>query len=296
MQADILTKVILPLSLFLIMYGIGISLKPADFRNVLIYPKALAVGVVGQMILLPLIAFAIATAMRLPPEIAVGLMIIALAPGGATSNMFTYLFRGDVSLSISLTAVVSLVTPFTIPVITALAMDYFLGSNTAFSLPVTKTIVQLLLITVIPVALGMLTLAKWPNAAARIEKALRIFSLFFLALIIALIVLKNKNEMADFFAQAGLATLLLNVAVLWLGYQLARWSRLSHAQSITLGFEVGIQNGTLALVVAGTLIGNAAMMIPAVTYSLIMFASGAGFGWLMRTKARGANSLDDASI
>jgi BASS family bile acid:Na+ symporter len=281
-QADLLTKVILPLSLFLIMYGIGISLKIADFRNVMTVPTGLAVGLLGQMLLLPLTAFGLAVVMQLPPEIAVGLIIIALAPGGATSNMFTYLFRGDVSLSISLTAVVSLVTPFTIPVIAALAMDHFLGSNTAFSLPVGKTIVQLLLITVIPVALGMFTLARWPRAAARIEKVLKVFSVFFLALIILLIVLKNREDMASFFAQAGLATLLLNVVVLALGYQLARWSRLNRAQSITIGFEVGIQNGTLALVVAGTLIGNAVMMIPAVTYSLIMFASGTAFGWVMR--------------
>lgn len=293
MQADLLTKLILPLSLFLIMYGIGISLKVADFRNVLTAPKALGVGLLGQMVLLPLIAFAIAMAMQLTPEIAVGLIIIALAPGGATSNMFTYLSRGDVSLSISLTAVVSLVTPFTIPLVAALAMDHFMGSNTAFALPVGKTIVQLLLITVIPVALGMFTLAKWPRAAARIEKVLKGFSIFFLALIIALIVLKNKDDMADFFVQAGLATLILNVLVLWLGYQLARWTSLSHAQSITLGFEVGIQNGTLALVVAGTLIGNDAMMIPAVTYSLIMFASGAAFGWLMNRKNRTEASLNE---
>jgi len=281
-QADLLTKVILPLSLFLIMYGIGISLKIGDFRNVMTAPSGLAAGLLGQMLLLPLTAFGLAAVMQLPPEIAVGLIIIALAPGGATSNMFTYLFRGDVSLSISLTAVVSLVTPFTIPVITAFAMDYFLGSTTAFSLPVGKTIVQLLLITVIPVALGMFTLARWPRAAASIEKALKVFSVFFLALIILLIVLKNREDMASFFAQAGLATLLLNVAVLAMAYQLARWSRLNRAQSITIGFEVGIQNGTLALVVAGTLIGNAVMMIPAVTYSLIMFASGTAFGWLIR--------------
>jgi BASS family bile acid:Na+ symporter len=281
-QADLLTKVILPLSLFLIMYGIGISLRIADFRSVVTAPTGLAVGLLGQMLLLPLIAFGLAFVMQLPPEIAVGLIIIALAPGGATSNLFTYLFRGDVSLSISLTAVVSLITPFTIPVVVALAMDYFLGNNTAFSLPIGKTIVQLLLITVIPVALGMFTLARWPRAAARIEKVLKVFSVFFLVLIIALIVLKNRQDMASYFAQAGLATVLLNLAVLALGYQLARWSRLDRAQSITIGFEVGIQNGTLALVVAGTLIGNAVMMIPAVTYSLIMFASGAVYGWLMR--------------
>jgi len=122
MQVDILTKVILPLSLFLIMFGIGLSLRLSDFIGVFKAPKAIAVGLTGQMILLPAIAFALAIAFQLPPEIAVGLIIIALAPGGATSNMFTYLFRGDVSVSISLTALVSLITPFTIPLVTALSI------------------------------------------------------------------------------------------------------------------------------------------------------------------------------
>lgn len=285
MQADLLTKVILPLSLFLIMYGIGLSLKVADFKDVVKYPKALVIGLAGQMLLLPLVAFSIAVALQLPPEIAVGLMIIALAPGGATSNMFTYLSKGDVSLSISLTAIVSLITPFTIPVIAALSMVYFMESGTEFRLPVGKTIVQLLVITLIPVALGMFTLSKWPNGAAKIEKVLKWFSIFFLALIIVLIVMKNAADMASFFAQAGLATLVLNITVLALGYGMAKWARLSHPQAVCIGFEVGIQNGTLALVVAGTLIGNAAMMIPAVTYSLLMFASGAAFAWWVKRQA-----------
>jgi BASS family bile acid:Na+ symporter len=282
LQADLLTSVILPLSLFLIMYGIGLSLRPADFGRIVTAPRAFAIGVTGQMLLLPAIAFLLATVFGLPGEIAVGLIIIALAPGGATSNMFSYLARGDVSLSITLTAVVSLVTPFTLPLLTALAMHHFMGDSTEFGLPVGKTILQLLVITLIPVALGMFTLARWPQGARRIEQVLKWFSILFLMLIIALIVLKNADNMASFFAQAGAATLVLNLVVLGLGYQLARWGRLSRPQSITIGFEVGIQNGTLALVVAGTLIGNPVMMIPAVTYSLIMFGSGAAFGWLMQ--------------
>ncbi len=295
MQADLLTNVILPLSLFLIMYGIGLSLRVSDFSGIVAAPKAFAIGVIGQMVLLPAVAFLLASVMGLPGEIAVGLIIIALAPGGATSNMFTYLSKGDVSLSITLTAVVSLITPFTIPLLTAFAMHHFLGDSTEFALPVGKTVVQLLVITVVPVALGMFTLSRWPKAARGIEQVLKWFSILFLVLIIALIVLKNAANMASFFAQAGLATLMLNIAVLGLGYQLASWGRLGRAQAITIGFEVGIQNGTLALVVAGTLIGNTAMMIPAVTYSLVMFGSGALFGWLMQRKAKNAGATDRAA-
>lgn len=281
MQADLLTKIILPVSLFLIMFGIGLSLRASDFRNIIKSPKVVAIGLCAQMILLPIIAFSLAIIFALPPEIAVGLIIIALAPGGATSNMFSYLYKGDVSLSITLTAIASLITPFSLPILADMGMSYFMGSNVEFSLPVSKAIVQLFVITVIPVVLGMLVLSFWGNLARKIEPLFKWLSILFLLLIIALIVLKNAANMASFFAQAGLATLVLNLVALMLGYQLAKLTKLSRAQSITIGFEVGIQNGTLALVVAGTLIGNNIMMIPAVTYSLIMFFSGSLFGWLM---------------
>lgn len=286
MQADVLTKIILPLSLFLIMFGIGISLKISDFKNIFKYPKAIVTGIIGQLVLLPLIALVLAVLFKLSAELAVGLIIIALAPGGATSNMFTYLFKGDVSLSVSLTLLISLITPFTIPVLTSLGMLYFMESSTQFELPVIKTIVQLLVITIIPIALGMLALNRMPVLARKIETVLKWFSIFFLFLIIALIILKNSENMGSFFAQAGLATLVLNVMVLILGYQLGNLAKLSRKQSVAIGFEVGIQNGTLALVVAGTLIGNTTMMIPAVTYSIIMFITGAVFGWLVTRKNR----------
>jgi bile acid:Na+ symporter, BASS family len=283
MQADVLTKVILPLSLFLIMFGIGISLKLADFKNILVYPKAVVVGLIGQLILLPIIAFILALIFKLPAELAVGLIIIALAPGGATSNMFTYLYKGDVSLSVSLTVLTSLITPFTIPLLVSLSMVYFMESSTEFELPIIKTIIQLLVITVIPIAFGMFALHKMPVLAKKIEEFLKWFSIFFLFLIIALIIMKNADNMLSFFAQAGVATLVLNVVVLLLAYQLGNWVKLNHKQSICIGFEVGIQNGTLALVVAGTLIGNNTMMIPAVTYSILMFVTGAIFGWRIKS-------------
>ncbi|QMU61359.1 MAG: bile acid:sodium symporter family protein [Gammaproteobacteria bacterium] len=285
MQADFLTKVILPISLFCIMFGMGISLRPLDFKKIVKSPKVVAIGICAQTLLLPLIAFIITIALKLPPEIAVGLIIIALAPGGATSNMFTYLSKGDVSLSITLTAIVSLIAPFSIPILAGLSMDYFMGSNTAFNLPIVKTIIQLLVITVIPVVLGMFVLSRWENFAKKIEPILKWLSILFLIFIIVLIVLKNNTNMTSYFSQAGLATLVLNLTALILGYRLSKFAKLSHPQAVTIGFEVGIQNGTLALVVAGALIGNDVMMIPAVTYSLIMFFSGGLFGWWMNKRA-----------
>lgn len=282
MQADILITIILPISLFLIMFGLGLSLKLQDFNAILTQPKAIYIGLFGQMVILPIIAFVIAIIFQLPPALAVGLIIIALAPGGSTSNMFTYLAKGDVSLSVSLTAIVSVITPFTLPVLAILSMNYFMQDSTEFSIPIIKTITQLLIITIIPIAFGMFILAKWSNIASKMEAFFKYFSILFLLLIIVLIVLKNQDNMLDFFMQAGLATFVLNISVLTIGYLLAKKAKLSQPQSISIGYEVGIQNGTLALVVAGTLIGNSEMMIPALTYSLIMFLTGAGFGWFVK--------------
>ena len=282
MQADLLTTVILPLSLFIIMFGMGLALRPIDFSRVLKQPKAACIGLSAQLVALPLIAFSLALAFELPAELAVGLMIISFAPGGATSNMFSNLAKGDVALSISLTAIVSLLTPFTLPLLTLLAMEYFIGTADSFEFPLLKTIIQLLVITVIPVLLGMFTLVKWQRAATKMEPFIRAFSGLFLLLIIVAIVFKNKTQMLEFFLQTGAATLSLNLLVLGFAYSLGKFFKLSRPQSVSIAYEVGIQNGTLALMVAGTLIGNSTMMIPAATYSIFMFISGFAFGVLLK--------------
>ncbi|MCG8435750.1 MAG: bile acid:sodium symporter family protein [Gammaproteobacteria bacterium] len=284
MKADVLTQIILPLSLFIIMFGMGLALKLADFLRVFKEPKAVSIGIVCQMLLLPLVACLIIMLFGLKAELAVGLLIIALCPGGVTSNMISYLSRGDVALSISLTALVSLITPFSIPILTAVAMTVLLDESQQFSIPILRTILQLLVITVLPVGVGMVVHKKFPGFSAKAQKPVKIFSIVFLFIIIAGIVAKNWDDMAGFFIQTGLATLSLNVISLLAGYFIAKSMRLEKAQSISIGIEVGIQNGTLALVVAGTLIGNPIMTIPAATYSLLMFVSGGIFGWLVNRK------------
>jgi BASS family bile acid:Na+ symporter len=282
MQADMLTTVVLPISLFIIMFGMGLSLRAADFTRVIEQPKAVLVGLTAQLVGLPIFAFIIAVIFALPPELAVGLMIIAFAPGGVTSNVFTNLAKGDVALSISLTAVTSLIISFSIPVLTILSMNFFMGEGQQFELPLLKTVIQLLLITVIPVALGMFILSKWQTVATKLEPIIQKFSLIILMLLVIAVIAKNKEQMVDFFLQTGAATLLLNLSVLFFGYWIAKQFKLSRQQSISISYEVGIQNGTLALLVAGTIIGNNTMMIPAVTYSIFMFITGFGFGWLLK--------------
>lgn len=282
MQADLLITVILPAAVFIIMFGLGLSLRIADFTYILKYPRVVLIGISAQIIALPLIAFLIAILCKLPPELAVGLMIISFVPGGSTSNMFTNLAKGDVALSISLTALASLITPFTIPLFTFLAMRYFLGSESLIEIPLLKTIIQLLVIIILPVILGMFILSKWKKTADRAEPLIRLFSVVFLFLIVLAIIIKNRAGMVGFFMQTGAATLILNILALGLGYGLAKFFQLSKKQAISIGYEVGIQNGALALIIAGTIIGNNTMMIPAVTYSLLMFITGFVFYWSLK--------------
>jgi len=286
MQADLLIKVILPASLFIIMLGMGLSLRPVDFKMVMVRPKAMALGLIAQMVMLPLLAYLIVVLLGMEGAVAVGLMILALCPGGTTSNLYTYLARGDVALSVSLTSVVSLIAPFTVPVLIIFFMDLIMGQEKAIELPVVKTIIQLIVITIIPISIGMLIRHYKPQVSERAEKPVKIFSMVFLFIIVAGIVAKNISQMGEVFAQAGLATLILNISCMAMGYFIAKAAQLNEGQSKAIGVEVGFQNGTLAILIALTLLENTEMAIAATCYSLIMFVTGAGFAWLLHKKTQ----------
>jgi BASS family bile acid:Na+ symporter len=292
MQADLLIKVILPASLFVIMLGMGLSLKPVDFKMVLSRPKAMALGLIAQMVMLPLLAYLIVVLLGLEGAVAVGLMILALCPGGTTSNLYTYLAKGDVALSVSLTSVVSLIAPFTVPVLIILFMDLIMGQEQAIELPVVKTIIQLVVITIIPISIGMLIHHYKPSISHKAEKPVKIFSMVFLFLIVAGIVAKNISQMETVFAEAGLATLLLNVFCMMMGYGLAKLAQLNEAQSKAIGIEVGFQNGTLAILIALTLLENTEMAIAATCYSILMFITGALFAWVLNKKTQVPVEMD----
>ncbi len=284
MEADLLIKVILPASLFVIMLGMGLALKPVDFKMVLVRPKAVALGVFAQMVMLPLMAYLIVTALGLSGAVAVGVMILALCPGGTTSNLYTYLAKGDIALSVTLTSVVSLLAPFTVPVMIVLFMGLLMGDGQQVELPVIKTIIQLIVITILPISIGMFIHHKKPEFSAKAEQPVKIFSVLFLLFIVVLIVVQNIDQMGAYFAQAGLAALVLNVACLSVGYGIAKLAKLNEAQSKAIAIEVGFQNGTLAIVIALSLLQNTEMSIAATCYSLIMFVSGAVFAWLLNRK------------
>jgi BASS family bile acid:Na+ symporter len=282
MEQTFLSRVVLPLALFIIMLGMGLSLVVDDFRRVMRFPKAVAVGALLQMVMLPLVGVAVVKLVGMDtPELAVGLIVLALCPGGTTSNMISFLSRGDVALSITLTAIVSAVTPFTIPLFTVLAMNHFMGESQAIQMPIGQTVVALLAITVLPVAIGMAINKRWPNVALSAEKPVKVLSVVFLFAIIAALIRENIDKLPGYFAQVGAATLLLNVATMLIAFFAARALGLGRKQQITIGIEVGVQNGTTALLVTGTLLANTAMTIPPAIYSLLMFVTGGAFGYLV---------------
>lgn len=275
MESSILTEVFLPLALGVIMLGMGLSISLNDFKRIFIYPKAVTIGLINQLILLPLIAFGLVSVFGLKTELAVGLMILAACPGGATSNLISHLAKGDTALSITLTAFSSLIAVITIPFIVNFSIVHFIPGGEAQQLNVLGTIISVLIITIIPVSIGMFINSKAPKFSARMEKAVKIVSAVFLALIIIAAVLKEWDNMPTFFRQAGPVALALNVITLALGFYAARLFKLSPKQSGTISIESGIQNGTLGITVAATLLNNSVMTIPSAIYSLIMFATAA---------------------
>jgi BASS family bile acid:Na+ symporter len=283
MEASILTSVVLPLALFIIMFGMGMSLAPKDFNEVFLHPKAAFIGIIAQMVMLPLLAFAILKLYGFTGPLAVGLMILALCPGGTTSNLYTYLAKGDVALSVTLTSVVSLIAPFTVPVLIVFFMNLLMGEASEFELPIVSTIIQLVAITILPISLGMLVNKFKPVFAQRAEKPMKIFSVVFLFIIVAGIIANNSEHMVSYFMQTGAAVLTLNIACLIMGYLIARGLKLNIAQGKAIAIEVGLQNGTLAIVIALTLIENTEMAIASTMYSLLMFVTGAAFVWVSNT-------------
>ena len=293
MESSFLTAVFLPLALFAVMLGMGLGLTPGDFTRVLVYPKAVVVGLLAQLVLLPLLGFGLASLFPLSPELAVGVMILAACPGGPTSNLITYVARGTVALSITLTAISSLITVFTIPVVVNLATGAFLGEATSLRLPVGGTVVQIAVITIIPVALGMVLRHYLPQVAAQIERGVKWLSLALLGLIIAGLLVQQRDSVVGFFAQVGLVTLTLNLVAMALGYLVARLAKLDRPSATAITVEVGIQNGTLAIAIASapTLLNQPNLAIPAAIYSLLMFVTGGAFAWWATRRGDGEQTL-----
>lgn len=291
MQSNLFTSVLLPLALAIVMLGMGLSLIPEDFKRITRYPKAVTVGSVCQLLLLPLIGTLITLMVPMAPEIAVGLIVIAVCPGGPSSNIVTYLAKGDVALSVTLTAISSIITVFTIPLFTNLALQYFLGKSAALSLPIGSTMVQIFLITLLPTAIGMVIRSQFPDTARRLEKHMSRLATGLLALLIGLLLLKEGSKLPGFLVQVGIGVVLLNVLSTLAGFGVAKLFQLPLAQQICIAIEVGLQNGTLALAITAGLLNNLDMAVPAAVYSLLMYVTGFGAILYGRQATRSASTI-----
>ncbi len=271
---DKASTIILMISLIIIMLGMGLSLVIDDFKRIFVYPKAIFVGLVNQLIILPLIGFGIVIAFPLAPEIAIGIMILAACPGGPTSNLIAHLAKGDTALSVTLTALSSFVTILTIPFIVNFALIRFLDKGQMVQLDIARTIAQIFIIIIIPVSIGMFIRRYNEKFALIMARPVRIASGFVIALVIIGIVIKERENFVSYFQQAGLVALALNVATMIVGYFSARLFRIKDKQALSIAIESGIQNGTLAISIAVILLGSTEFSIAPAIYSLLMFFSG----------------------
>ena len=271
-----LTTVGLPIALGIIMFGLGLSLRPADFGRIRRAPVVVVVALVCQLLLLPGICFGLVVVLDLSPLLGIGMMLLAASPGGTTANLFSHLFRGDVALNVTLTAVNSIIAIITLPVITGLTIWYF-GRQETVELPLIE-VVKVFALVLVPVLLGMLVRSRRTAFADRMDRPVRAGSAIILAVLVAAIVLDQRESLGDYLARIGFATALFCALSLTIGYYVPRWFGVSERQSIASSMEIGVHNATLAIYVAVEILDDTEISIPAAVYSLFMFAFAALWG------------------
>ncbi len=273
MDTTVLSTFILPAALFTIMLGMGMSLTIDDFRRLLVYPKAVLIGMLNQLILLPIIGFLWVKFFGVEGALAVGMMIIAACPGGVSSNLVTHLTKADLALSISLTAISSVITVFTIPIIVGFALNYFMGNDTTIQLPFWQTIFKIVAITIFPVSLGIFIRKRKPKFADWMDRPFRIAATTLFSTIILVLFIKEREMVLASFGDLALVCIALNLSTMGLGYIFAKIAKLNLNQTLSLAIESGTQNGTMAIVIALSILYNEPMALPAAIYSIVMFVS-----------------------
>lgn len=291
MQQSLATEIFLPVALGIIMLGLGLSLTLEDFRRVARYPKAMTIALVCQMLILPALCFALVKFSGLEPALAVGLMLLAASPGGATANLYSHLSKGDVALNISLTAINSVLTLFTLPLIVNFSLDYFMDSGQYVPMQF-KKVVEVFAIVLLPVSIGMIVKNRFPSFAQKMDKPVKIASAIILVIIIVSVVIREKQVLADYFTTLGLPVLLFNVLSMAVGYFIPRMLKVEKKQAIAIGMEIGIHNGTLAIFIALSVLNNSAMSLPPAIYSLLMFFTAAIFGYLVNIQRQPNTALN----
>lgn len=272
--------ILTPLVLATLMFGLGLSLSIEDFKRVVSYPKAAFIGLFCQMLVLPILCFFIATGFNLSPNLAVGLMLLSASPGGASANLFSHLANGDVALNISLTAINSVLTLFTLPFIVSFSIAHFMQSENSVPMQI-KEVSEVFAIVLVPVALGMMLKSKLPPRSERLEKYGKIIPALFLFGMVIGIGIKEREKFSHSIEEIVLAVLVLNIISLTIGYFVPKIFKLEKKQAIAIGMEIGIHNCMLAMFVASAVLKNDEMTFPAAIYSIVMFFTAAAFGYIV---------------
>ena len=285
MESSFLSAIILPLALATIMIGIGLELKLSDFGLLFKQPKPVVAGLSAQMILLPILGIFVGMYLFTftSPLIGAGFVILALSPGGSTSNLMTLLAKGDLALSVTLTAFVSIITPIWLPFAASVILKS-IPQTQGIELDLVKTFMELFVISVIPITIGMILHAKAPKLAKKLSNPVKIFATIFLFLIIIALVVKNFEIIEENYATVGLASLVLVILTFSGGFAAAKLFATTDAQARSITFEVGIQNGTLTLLITATILGIPEMTLAAIFYSLIMFLVGFAVIFIFKAK------------
>ena len=279
---NIVTDLILPLALAFIMFALGLGLTGNDFLRVVKQPRDFFVGAFSQIIILPLIGFGLVMIWPVAPEIAIGVMIIAAAPGGVTSNLLTSFSKGDVALSISLTAIISLLCVFTIPFFVLTSASILGGSSITQDISLLSMSRDMFLIVTVPVIFGMLLRNFATNIALKFEPIAKKISIILFIIVLLGAIAAERENVISYFAQAGLITLALNVIMMIVAYYFAQVFVSGTKQKKCITIECGLQNGTLAIFVGTSIFGGGIYVIPAATYSLIMFGTSLIFVYLVK--------------
>ncbi|RTE45432.1 bile acid:sodium symporter family protein [Acinetobacter junii] len=275
-----LITIFLPTALAIVMAGMGLELTLKDFARVSKHPKAVLIALFCQLILLVGIAFFICKILALPPLLAVGLMLLAASPGGTTANLFSYLYKGDIALNITLTAINAIIAAVFLPLIVNFSILYFMNEGQQVGLQFTK-VLQVFLIILVPVCIGMLIRHYAPYVAEKLNRPVRIFAVVFLLIIILGAIIKERSNLVDYLGQIGLATALFCAISLMVGYFVPRMLGISSYQARACAFEIGIHNSTLAMTIALTIMASTTIAMPAAVYSIFMYIFATIFGILI---------------
>ena len=280
---NVITDVILPLALAFIMFTLGLGLTFSDFARVAKMPKNFLIGLVSQLVFLPLVALIIVFVWPLQPELAIGLILIAAAPGGVTSNILTSFAKGDVALSISLTAVMSLLSVISVPLVLGISMG-LISDNSLGSISLTSIAISMFLIVTLPVLLGMIFRASLSYLTKKIEKIAKILSTALFVLVLIGAILAERQNLVEYFAQTGLVVLILNILMMTIAYYWAKLFSTGRPQLKAISLECGLQNGTLAIFVGTSVFGGGLYIVPAATYSVIMYLTSLIFIYFIRKR------------